>query len=434
MTRRAGLASVALAALLAAAGPARAQAWLEWDQSAAAMGRGGATTAAGDDPAAAFYNPAGIAGLFGTQVRVDLATAAREGRFDGFGGGSSDRNATLDLRGGLYATHAVATDLTLGLSVNSPWGLGVEWDRPTEFPGRFRAFDTALRSIAVSPVLAWRATPDLAVGGGVVLTYAVMDLERFEQDPDLSAIGGVGPIALARSTYELDGLGAGWVVGVSWRVDDALALGASLRGGMGLDLVGPVDFVDVAPRELRDVVLPGRERTVGEILDARYVDQDVRVGFELPRVASGGVSWRPIERVRFTADLQWTGWDDARSLDLDFVDDTLDDRQPLGFDDAWSFRAGVEVRHRPGQAIRLGFAHEGSPASGNAIPLVPDAERNALAIGFGCRTWHDVTLDLAYRVAFLHDREGVALPGNETPDGVYASTEHRWMVGASRRF
>lgn len=432
--RLAGLLAAALAAVLAAAAPAAAQGWLAWDQSAAAMGRGGAMTAAADDPSAAFYNPAGISSLFGTHVRVDLSTAARGGEFESFEGGSFDRS-TLDVAGGIYATHAVAAGVTLGLSINAPWGFSVEWDRPSEFAGRFRVTDGSLRSIVVSPVLAWQARPDLAVGGGVVLTYALLDLRRFEQIPDFSAIGGVGPIALARSTYELDGLGAGWVVGATYRVDDRLSVGASARSGLDLDLVGPAAFVDVAPRELRDFLLPGRDRTIGEILDRLYAPgQNARLPFRLPRVVSGGVAWVPVERVRLTADLQWAGWDDADSLALDFVNDTLDDRQRLGFEDAWAVRAGVEVRHRPGQAIRLGFAHEESPASGAAIPLVPDAARNALSAGYGWTAWRDVSIDLAWRVAFLEDREGVALPGNDSPEGTYESTEHRFMVGISRRF
>lgn len=429
-----GILCLALAGVAAAAPPAFPQAWLQWDQSAAATGRGGAVAAVADDASAAFYNPAGIASLFGTHLRVDAVASRRGGEFDAFGAGSSGREGGFELSGGLYATHSVSRDLALGLAVNAPWGLSVEWERPGSFVGRFRATRTSIRSVSVSPVLAWQALPRLSVAGGPVFTYGVLELGRFEQDPELSALGGAGPIALARSDYELDGIGAGWVAGASWRVDDALSLGAHLRSSIGLDLVGPVAFVDVAPADLRDFTLPGREVSIGEILDARFVPQEVGARLPLPATASAGVVWSPMERVRLTGDLQWIDWSEAQSLDLDFVDDSLDDRQPLGYDDSWTLRTGVEVRHRSDQVLRIGFAHVESPAPTSGLtPLVPDADRDELSGGVGL-LWREVTIDLAYRISFLSDREGVALPGDPTPDGIFESTEHTLVVGVSRRF
>ncbi|MBW3661252.1 MAG: hypothetical protein KY397_06420, partial [Gemmatimonadetes bacterium] len=72
---------LALSALVVAASPASAQAWLRWDQSAAAAGRGGAAAAVAEDASAVFHNPAGIASLFGTHVRMDLATTLHGGEF-----------------------------------------------------------------------------------------------------------------------------------------------------------------------------------------------------------------------------------------------------------------------------------------------------------------------------------------------------------------
>lgn len=425
---------LALAGVVAAAPPAFPQAWLQWDQSAAAAGRGSAVAAVVDDASAAFYNPAGIASLFGTHLRIDAVASRRGGEFDAFGAGTFEREGGFDLAGGLYATHSVSRDLTLGLSVNAPWGLSVEWERPGSFVGRFRATRTSLRSVSVSPVVAWQALPRLSLAGGPVFTYGVLELDRFEHDPELSALAGAGPIALARSDYELDGMAAGWVVGASWRIDDAVSLGAHLRSPVELDLVGPVVFVDVAPAELRDFTLPGRQISIGEILDERYVSQETGARLPLPAVASGGLAWTPVERVRLTGDLQWIDWSEAESLELDFVNDSLDDRQPLGYDDSWTVRVGVEVRHRPGQSVRLGFAHVESPApTGGLSPLIPDADRDEISGGVGL-LWRDVTIDLAYRIAFLSDREGVALPGDPVPDGVFQSSEHALAIGISRHF
>ncbi|MDX1661764.1 MAG: outer membrane protein transport protein, partial [Gemmatimonadota bacterium] len=197
-----------------------------------------------------------------------------------------------------------------------------------------------------------------------------------------------------------------------------------------------VEFEDVAPDELRDFVLRLQDSvTVGEILDERYVAQQVVATTSLPTLVSGGVAWSPVERLRLTGDLQWFGWEEAGSIGLDFVDDSLDDRLTFDYDDdTWSIRTGVEVRHRPGQVVRLGFAHVESPTSRRSLtPVLPDSDRDEISAGVGL-VWRGVQLDLAYRIAFLSDREGVALPGDPSPDGVYESTEQALAVGIARRF
>ena len=423
---------LAALALFAAPAPAAAQAWLKWDVAARPMGMGGAAAALDDAASAAWYDPAGIATLVGTRISAGGSLSLRSGEVDAVGLGEFDRESETLADGYLHVVHPLAADLTGGLSVVSPWEISTAWDDPETFPGRFHAFRTRLRSLDVSPVLAWRARPDLAVAAGVHVAWARLELGRFEQDPDLSALGGLGPIALARSDVEMDGTGVGWVAGVHWRPIPAVALAAHARGPVGLDLSGVVDFTGTAPASLRDFRLPTGEETVGELLDATYVDQAARTRIELPALAAAGVAWDPFDRVRLAATVQWAGWGAVDDLELAFADTILADAIPLDYENAWSLRLGAEVRHSPALFVRVGFAHEESPAPTVGVgPILPDADRNALTAGLGI-VRGEFAFDVAWRVAFLEDREGVALPESVDVDGVYGGTEHRLSFGVSR--
>ena len=169
----------------------------------------------------------------------------------------------------------------------------------------------------------------------------------------------------------MDGTGVGWVLGAHWRPAPALAVGGHVRSGVGLGLSGPASFTGTAPESLRSLRLPGEETTIGERLDATYVAQNARLGFELPATATAGVAWDPVEPVRLVAAAQWANWSAADTLTLAFADTTLGDRTPLAYDDAWSLRFGVEVRHSPELSVRLGYAHEASPAPPGGDPRRP---------------------------------------------------------------
>lgn len=428
-------AALLVVALLAAPAPAAAQAWLRWDQSARAMGRGGTAAGAADDAQAAFYDPAGAAWLPGTNVRLDLGAARDGGRFDPFGAPEVDRAPGLAFLGGAYLTHQISRRLTGGLAVNAPWGSRVEWRDAADFPGRFRATAGRIRAVSTSPILAWRIDSRISAAAGLALTYATLGLSRYEQDPDLSALGGAGPIALARTRIDADGIGIGWVAGVHVRPAERVGVGAQVRGRTRIDLDGTANFTDVAPAELRADSLRGEGITIGDRLDATYVDQEVRSRLVLPPLAVVGAVWDPIEPVRLSADVQWTGWSAVDRMPLEFPDPTLSDAVPLDYRDAWAFRVGAEIAHGPTRTIRVGYAHEASPApAGGVTPLFPDASRDAVSAGLGL-AWRETRIDFAWRVAFLADRRGVAWPdGGGAADGVYESVEHRFAVGIARRF
>lgn len=425
---------LALALLaLALPGPARAQGFLRWPQGPRSLAMGGAGAGLATGPDAAFHAPAGIVWLPGTQLQAGGGLATRGGSFHAFADGDFDRETVPSVLPSLFATHAIGRDLTGGISFTSPWGIGVEWREPDSFAGRFLTTRTRLSSLGVEPVMAVRGGERWSASLGANVLYLRLDRDRLAHDPELSALGGDGPIPLARAEYDLDGTGIGWTAGVFVRPRPGVSLGAVWWSAVDVPLDGLVAYTIVAPEALRALVRG--ERTVGQILDETYVDQSARLELELPAVLTLGAAWDPLPSVTLAADVQRVGWGDLEALDFTPLGPAPEDAVPLDWRDAWAWRVGVEARRWERIAVRLGYAREQTPARrGGVTPLFPDAEREALSVGLGT-AWRGVTIDLAYRLTVLDDREGVALPDDDAgPDGVYESTEHDLAVSVTRRF
>lgn len=433
MIRRSLAVSVAVAGLVGVPAAGRAQGFLHWAQSprATAMGGVGAGLAAGPD--AAFHSPAGIAWLEGTQLEIGARLGADGGSFRAFGEGEFDRDAGLSAAPALFATHAIARNVTGGLAITSPWGIAVEWERPDAFAGRFLTSGTQLSSLDASLTLAWRAGERWGLSVGPDIVYLRLDRDRLAHDPELSAIGGEGPIALARAGYDVDGTAIGVVAAAFGTPRPGVSLGASFRAPVEVSLEGIVDFTIVAPDEIKALVRG--DRTVGEILQETYVDQSARLELALPYVLSLGAAWDPFPSVTVAVDAQRIGWGDLEQLDFTPLGTAPADRVSLGWEDVWAWRIGAEVRRPQGLALRLGYAREESPAPGAGVtPFFPDAEREALSGGAAFRI-RGVEIEAAYRLTVLDDREGVALPSTSpAPDGIYESTEHGISIAVVRRF
>lgn len=426
--------TLAAAALLLLGLPAagRSQAFLRTDLSARALAMGGASAASVRDAGAVHHHAAGIVYLPGTHVLATGFASSDETRLRLFGDREFDEEDGPRFDGAFYITHRIAQAVTGGIAVTEPWYLDVDWERPADFAGRFRASEARLRSFEVKPVVAIGPLDRWSAALGVSALHADLDLERFEQDPELSALGGGGPISLARTAITSDGTGIGWNAAVAFRPDPRLSLGARFDSEVEVVFNGFSDFAVVAPEELRAVVLPDSETTLGNVLLERFADQPVRVPFVFPRRAAVGLSARPSPRFELALDAAWTDWGAVDSLAVLYGDTLLDESTPWPRRGAWSVRVGTELEARSGTLIRLGYAWQESRGAPTATPVAPAAGSDTFSAGVGF-VWSGLMLDLGYRLTLFDDVEGLAFPRNTAvADGVYEGLEHRLAIGVSR--
>jgi long-chain fatty acid transport protein len=167
------LAAVTLAAVLLPT-QTRAAGYSIYEQGAAVLGMGGAATASVHDASAVFFNPAAMTRLEGTWIYVGGTALQPVTKFTGQdpnpgAAGSADMVRQTFYPPTVYASHSWAKRWAVGVGINSPFGLGVEWD-PKTFAGRYLVTKADLKSLNGSLCLAYapNATWSFAAGGDVM--------------------------------------------------------------------------------------------------------------------------------------------------------------------------------------------------------------------------------------------------------------------------
>ncbi|HSS45573.1 MAG TPA: outer membrane protein transport protein [Thermoanaerobaculia bacterium] len=407
MTKRRRVRFPHIAALLVtlaflAATPAYPSGFQLMNQDARAMGMGLAFTAVADDPAAIFYNPAGLGFQkhFGVVFGGSLLTRT-QGDFDGAnpypGVGDSEhlRKSSYFLPT-LYVTAPLTPDISFGLGIFAPYGLGYRWEDPNSvtgrpFTGRFISQYSYIQTADINPVISFQATPAVAFAVGVDYRLSKVQLER-----NLCA-GPPGctvpfPVALDIAHVKLNSdltsnHGWGWNAGVMIRPVPQLSLGVAYRSHIKVDYSGDATFQQILTG------IPPLDAGVAATLPPGT--QTVNTSIDFPSSLNLGAAVMLTGGLTISGEADWTEWTRFKALNITFP--ALPGGTtcaPLGiavcrmtvWDDSWAYRIGLEKKFAI-FAVRAGYYHDNTPQPvADAGPLLADSNRNGYTLGFGIGT------------------------------------------------
>jgi len=328
-------------------------------QTAVSSGTGGAGVARGDDPGAAWHDPAALADGGGWRFDLSLIFARPSLEARALDGSWAEENdaawATpphLDLS---YARGRWAAGVSLGV----PFGSGITW--PADWPGRHEIIATELQVFRAAPFFAW-SFGKLRVAAGVHV-----DLGRLQIERNLDFIDMEGDVAI-----DMDGRGFGVDASAFLQARQDLTFGLIYRGRTRLPLRGGANF------------------TAPDAFSEKVPDQGAKSELVLPdQLAIGGRYHRGSYAV--LADVELTMWNTSDRLVVDFADTaTPDVMQEQGWRTTISVRAGGEWT-RGRLTLRHGTYVEQSPAPAERLaPSSPDSTRVGLSAGASWRfdrTW-----------------------------------------------
>ncbi|TFG86956.1 MAG: hypothetical protein E4H17_03745, partial [Gemmatimonadales bacterium] len=153
-----------------------------YEQGAAALGMAGAATASVNDASAVFFNPAAMTRLDGTRFYVGASALQPVTKFTGQdpypgSAGSADMVRQTFYPPTVYATHSWAKRWAAGIGINSPFGLGVEWD-PETFAGRYLVTKADLEGLNASLCLAYAPNEKWSFAAGGDMMWAKVGLKN----------------------------------------------------------------------------------------------------------------------------------------------------------------------------------------------------------------------------------------------------------------
>lgn len=361
------------------------------DQSAEAMGMASAVTALSDRPSTLFYNVGGAAFFTEKAFEGSLQLVGQQTvTFEGLPTNSSvvgvfDQEDPSTLRLSGYWIQPLTETINFGLALYSPFALDADWGTEDNYSGRFVSLSSEITTYDLNPSVTFRFGDRLGLGFGVIARTAELTMLRRVPTVDPFSGDTVDIADLAVDSGEE--IGYGWNAGLSYRVSDALSWGFSYRSRVEIDFTGT---------GLLTQILTGNDQLDEVVALSNPFGQDLPLTTTLkfPDTLSIGLALGLDDQGLLTAlTVDWTGWSSFEELDLTFTSfPVFGDTIVQNFDDAMTYRLGLQYTLGSSARIRLGLAFDETPQpAANAGPFLVDADRNILTAGWG-KDWLDVAL------------------------------------------
>lgn len=374
----------------------------EFGARSAAMGN--AAVARAYDASTLFYNPAGLAFLSGTQFYGGVTGIFAKARFVG---AAPLLDNTVHLAEdqffppvGVYLSHSFSDKFAAGIGLTNPFGLGVAWG--DDFPGRFISKDVTLKSFYISPAVAYKIHPNVAVSVGLDVVLTTVSLERnvllFNTDGAPGTGTEVGSVVL-------DGGGDpayGFTAGIQYR-GEKLGLGFSYRHNVTAEF----NDADADFTIFNDKISP----QMSAIANALLVDQKGSTELAFPNYFAAGIYYKLLPKLGAEFTWAWYGWSKFDQIVLSFTDSRLNETIPEDYEDVSQFRIGAEYEISSSFSVRAGYIRDKTPQPIQSVsPLLPDDTRNDYSIGFGYKSGN-FTLDAGYMFVDIGTRSTVDANG-----------------------
>lgn len=400
-----------------------------------AAGMAGAFRAVADDWSAAFWNPAGLLRLPGSQFAVtgtailpDLTVTPNELHGYATTAVHQDRQVIPFPGAGGFA-RAGDERVAYGLGVFTPFGLATRWDLYNLPPGyndavTYPEFDSEsdLKVVDVHPTVAYGLSDALAVGAGLSLTYSDLSLHQVRlqtnglvaQNPAFTPLI-IGPYEYLPIDVNVSGTGFGYGgnIGAMWNASNKLRIGASARFYSELTVNGSGTLTAYFPNSasqaaafagvMHDLIAAGQATVSdsaqavaywsGAVIPAQYA---VSTKVPLPLNVGGGIAYQVTPKLLVAADLDWTQQSrfDEITLRMRRVGPTpsvLGDALDTVVHENWMnvVRISLGTRYALGHVrgldamVTAGYYHDPTPIPDATLtPLIPDGTtRNVMQVG-----------------------------------------------------
>lgn len=370
------------------------------DQSARALGEGGAGTASTVGAANVYYNPGNMAFDEGVAAEASGMVIAPQFSYSQSyqASNATSINPEVFVLPTVFAEAHILPRVSVGLGGFSNYGLGLAW--PTGFAGRFDTTATNITTYTINPTVSVKLSDNFGLGIGVDIVRATVELSQA-----LNFLDSEGSLHLGGGTW---GIGFNAAVGSKW-LDDTLKVGLAWRSFVPLTFKGRADFA--ASREFQSTL----------------ADQAVSTSFSLPNQFALGGAYKVNKELSLTLDLTYTTWSSFSNLSLSFDNPQLNQTLSKSWHNTLAVRIGGEYTVTDQVFIRAGLGYDPSPSPSYTLSAsLPDSDRLLGTVGLGLK-FGAFGADLGYE--YVAPQTRAAGQGAPTYPAVYSGSAH--VVGLS---
>ncbi len=408
-----GCASVGV--LLTATVGANAGGFALREQSAYGQGTSFAGIAAGGALSSMFWNPATMTQFRGLTVEGSMSAILPYAKHKNAAGTEVVSNSgEAAVVPSSYISYQFNDRLWLGMAVNAPFGLGVNFPSPWGGTGNFYAQDTNAATYNFNPNIAYKLTDWLSVAVGFQAQYMWVNFQ--------SAQGLAGPNLTLNGT----GWGYGFTAGVTITPTASTTLGIGYRSALNNKIDGTLS---------------------GGI--GASTNGGINTTVNLPDILTIGLRQGITDRLTVMAGYEWSNWSrigtpaimraGGPALGPTGAPITL----PFQYEDGHFYSIGAEYKLDPAWTIRAGLGFEKSPIGDRErTPRLPDNDRTWYSAGFSWKpaAMPGLNLDVGYSYIDVKNTPINVVAGNPWFNGVAPYTGsvsthiHIISIGARYQF
>lgn len=356
-------------------------------QSGSGTGNAYSAGAAGaEDASAAWYNPASMAFLpAGKHVMVSghllrpsfkfrdegstIPGALGTGNGGDGGGWAAVPNAAFVM--------SLSSQLSFGLSVNSPFGLKTDYD--AGWIGQRIGLASEILSVNINPALSYKVSPALSLGFGASVQYLEAELTNAS--------------ALGTSKLKANDVGYGLNFGAMFAVSPSSRIGIAYRSSIDYKLEGGVSFSGVAAANAN---ASADLRTPESVSFSFFTALDPK--WDL----MGDITWTRWSRVKAIVPTcqQVSAVVCAGGAGTPILGATL----PTNWKDTWRVALGANYKFNSQWKLRMGVAYDPTPTNDvDRTARLPDQDRFWVAVGAQYAVSKQGRLEMGYAHEFVRD-------------------------------
>lgn len=393
------------------------------------MGNAGAALKLGAE--SMHFNPAGLGFMEKTidlSAGVSAIFANAEFSKDNYKH-EADNDASTPIY--FYGGFKVYDFLSVGLSVTNPYGSAMNWGKNWAGSGLIQ--DIALKSFSIQPTAAFKIGDRLSLGAGLMIMFGDFSLSRAlipaGKLESLRALGAVSPelgaaiaptldkfkdIAAASATLEGNAdVKFGYNIGAMFDVNDKITLGLSYRSKVMMKVgegQATMDYANEA--ELNQLIalvnpyLPKEKKIVVPPLDKGTFVAEL----PLPSNVTAGISYKPIEKLILTGEVQFVGWGAYEDLNVQFSQEVLEGysiNAKKEYKNSRIYRLGGQYAATNRLDLRLGFYFDESPVEDDYLnPETPSMNKLGTTVGLSFRPLERLSVDFSFAYITGFGRDG----------------------------
>ena len=358
--------------------------WL-YDLGSPSSGRSGAgSVASAEDAVTAFANPAGMTLLEHSSLVVGLTALYVNAEFEpGPGnnesGGNGGNAGGFSPAGGVYYVNRHSERTQFGLTFNSWFGLGLDYD--DDWVGRYFAQEADIFTIALTGTVSRRLSDRVSIGGGLSVVQGELTVK--------SAVNNVLD-GLEDGQIDIDSsdTGFGFNLGYMFEASAATRIGLTYRSQVDIELDDILRASGIGP------TLEATLQQMG-LGPGSTIDLDVVI----PQALTLGVYHRVSDRLELMGDIGWQDWSEFGVMGI-----TVSQENPISlttetrYEDTWRVALGMEWALEPGKwKLSSGISYDSSPASSESrTPEFPVDRQIRLSVGLHRHTGRRFDWSVSY--------------------------------------